>query len=348
MRICSTGVGSLLALLLLLPSTAGAAQKCFQDRNEVCLWYLEDRGYFEPPVAGPREATMKVMFPAVSDAVLFVQRPGRRMVWDISVGAEIPLLGYETSLSSTKDLTAGEWGVGLWLPIAFHMIEDFKDDSDPILDTDYRFGGALKFAFGLADLQWLEARLYIGHESTHIGDEFALAAQRADPTAFMRINVSHEDWDGSASYRAIWSELHHVRAIAGVVGLLDPDAGYYSHSTLETNGRAVTPSNNNFEPYLAFEWFHEEELLGTGWGPWLSLDLRYRSAYEYQRPSRDVDEARQLSFNVLLGIRQLERPYLGTGVPDLYLRYYRGVNPAGQFRSQRDYDLYGFGIHVPL
>ncbi len=33
---------------------------------------------------------------------------------------------------------------------------------------------------------------------------------------------------------------------------------------------------------------------------------------------------------------------------DIYLRVHYGVDPAGQFRSQSHYVLYGFGIHVPI
>lgn len=40
-------------------------------------------------------------------------------------------------------------GLGVWLPIAFHMAEDFKDESNPIVDTDYRFGVMLKSQIGL-------------------------------------------------------------------------------------------------------------------------------------------------------------------------------------------------------
>lgn len=30
------------------------------------------------------------------------------------------------------------------MPISFHMVEDFKDDSSPIINTDYRFSGMIK------------------------------------------------------------------------------------------------------------------------------------------------------------------------------------------------------------
>lgn len=41
-------------------------------------------------------------------------------------------------------VAAGAIGIGFWLPLSFHTIEDLsKDPSRPILDTDYRFGAQL-------------------------------------------------------------------------------------------------------------------------------------------------------------------------------------------------------------
>lgn len=315
---------------------------------EAKIWGLEDREYFDPHIAGPREATVKILFPASSPAFPYAQTEGRRLVWDISLGKEIPLIGYETSSSKYNSLGKGDWGCGLWLPVGFHMIEDLNgDDSSPILDTDYRFGLMLKGRFTLADQFWLKLRASVGHESTHVGDEFSLAAQRAEPRTFTRINVSHEDWDFTAGLDFILSEKHEIHVLLGLVGLVRPSHGYYSTDLLETNGAVVPVSHNNLEPYLSAEYFFLKSMLGT-WAPWVSLDLRYRSVYDYTRADASIPEERNISTNFLVGLRNQERKRGEKGAVDVYLRVYYGVNPAGQFRSQDGYLLYGFGIHVPI
>jgi hypothetical protein len=328
--------GALVALLF----TAAAAR--------ADVWGLEDIHYFDPPIAGPREATIKVLFPAWSQAFPFAQKAGSRWVWDISLGKEIPIVGYQTTDQRDGEFAVGDWGLGLWIPIGFHMVEDLSGDpSSPILDTDYKFGGSIKFRLGVARETWLKARLTIGHESTHIGDEFALAAQRNSPTEFLRINVSHEDWDFATGLDTIIAELHQLRGSIGLLGLLNPSKGYYSTDVLETNGRVVPASHNNLEPYGDVEYFHGTPVLGT-WGPWVSTDLRYRSIYDYTRSSAAVAERRQLSLNVLVGLRDVEQKPTQKGKVDVYFRYYYGVNPAGQFRSQGNYTLVGLGLHVPI
>jgi hypothetical protein len=308
------------------------------------VWGLEDHSYFDPHISSPRDAMIKILFPAWSDAFQYAQKGGGRLVWDISLGKEIPIVGYATTPDDM--LPQGRWGVGLWLPVGFHMIEDLTgDDSAPILDTDYRFAAMLKARYAPWDEVWLKARLSVGHESTHIGDEFALAAQRAQAD-FLRINVSHEDWDAAAGVDALVGD-HEIDLLAGASGLLRPSRGYYSTSTLETNGVEVPRSHNNLEPYFSLQYFYLAGLLGS-WSPWLSIDARHRSVYDYTRASAATPEERQWSFNVLVGLRDEEQYYGQKGKIDVYGRLYYGVNPAGQFRNDGDYLLFGIGIHVPI
>jgi hypothetical protein len=50
----------------------------------------------------------------------------------------------------------------------------------------------------------------------------------------------------------------------------------------------------------------------------------------------------------MIGLRDIMRRPKERGAADLYLRFYYGVNPKGQFRSQRDYRLIGLGLRVDL
>src|SRR5687767_14193249 len=103
--------------VLLLARPAGA--QLFRDFD----WY-------EPLTAEQRAARIAVNFGA-TDAFEFSVEPGRRFVWDIHLGRELPMIAFVKAVNPSV-FRAGEWGVGLWAPVSFHMIEDFKDPSNPI------------------------------------------------------------------------------------------------------------------------------------------------------------------------------------------------------------------------
>src|SRR5215831_2116370 len=173
------------------------------------VWALENHGYFDPVLAEPRAAQTTALFPARADSFPFAVTDGSSLVWDISVGTEIPIVGFSSSrgTESPVGVGAGHFGFGIWLPLSFHMIEDLsKDPSIPILNTDYRFAGLVKAQWGLADNTafWssahLGAKFQFGHESTHIGDEFTLGALRTHPAEFIRVNVSYEYYEVAGSF----------------------------------------------------------------------------------------------------------------------------------------------------
>ncbi len=80
-----------------------------------------------------------------------------------------------------------------------------------------------------------------------------------------------------------------------------------------------------------------------------SIDVRDQTVYDYRDPAEVGDSRHKLSINLLVGWRRKPASDpLGKLLPALYLRYYHGVNPNGQFRSQSDYDLFGFGFRFGL
>ena len=324
---------------------------------------MENRGYYQALLAETHAAQVNLLFPASASEFPFAIEAGRRLVWNIDLGKEIPLFGWETDLASKNDLPPGAFGLGLWLPVDFHMIEDIgTDPSNPIIDTDYRFSGMLKAQRGLAqnssvclgaDTCRFGLRLQVGHESTHLGDEFSLAAELNHPN-FERINVSYEYWELGASMDFDIGE-GELTTRGGVIRVIDPDKGWYSFDLAETNNRIIPLSSDPSEWYLGLQW-EREERWSTGLLPWLfrkevgyflSLEAKERNVYDYQRINRDVPEDERWSFNVMMGLRPA-RAFLEKGVPDIYLRWYEGVNPFGQFRSQRNFRMFGFGIHVDM
>ena len=122
-------IGIAVASLLL---TGLAGQAWAQAPARGCrVWALQNRGYYDPLLADVRGANVQAMAWGRADAFPFVQQPGARRIWDISVGKEIPIAGCETGPGDDAPLGAGRWGFGLWTPVSVHMVEDFVDESNP-------------------------------------------------------------------------------------------------------------------------------------------------------------------------------------------------------------------------
>ena len=303
-------------------------------------WFLNDRGYYEPLIAEPHAARLFLLFPGWSSEFPHSVNTGNRFAWQVSTGREIPIAGWQ-SASGTERLEKGQIGFGVWIPIAFHMIEDFKDTSNPIVDTDYRFGFMGKLQYGLGSAWWLGVRFVPwAHESTHLGDEYTLLAQR-DP-AFERVNVSYEYYEYGFS-------LEHSFGTNGRLfvrhGGLTPwgDDGYYSDHLLGETDGTITPSRKNYEPSFGAEIRLPSAINtnGTTRRQWFaSLDARHKLAYAYHQRSA-ADERRHLSWSFAVGQTDTET---GTRVLQAYFVYaYHGVNPYGQLRTQPDHTAVGLG-----
>jgi hypothetical protein len=308
-------------------------------------WLFQRRAYFTPALSDPRAAILKIAFPARAASVPFAEHARPGTVWDITMGQELPLVGVQTSTLAGEWLDAGHLGAGLWLPVGFHMIEDLgKDRSNPVLNVDYRFGLMAKAQLGLP---WAPAgdftgsvvavQVHVGHESTHVGDEFTLNALDAYGDAFRRVNVSYQFVEPGVMVGVRWPTWRgRLLARCLFVAFTGSDS-WYSPDLEQPRGAMVAPSRRNYEPSLSVEATTE-----WPWRPFLSLDLRPRTVYDYDRASGRDGEGFQWSVNALGGIRPPAETW--GGLTHLYLRAYYGVNPAGQFREQRDWWLLGLGL----
>src|SRR2546428_2438978 len=128
-----------LALFVCLVVTADVAHA----QSTVRTVTFRDEPYYEPLYAEPRAARVMLLIPAWSEAFPQSVEPGSRFAWQIVLGRELPILAV-SSQQTDGTLQNGKWGVGVWIPVSFHMVEDFKDESNPIVDTDYRFGFMVK------------------------------------------------------------------------------------------------------------------------------------------------------------------------------------------------------------
>src|SRR5215471_3601069 len=331
------------------------------------IWALEQHHYYDSVLSDPRAPQTTVLFPAKADAFPFAVKDGSSLVWDLSVGAAIPILGFG-SHRGTEDPTGVPprgVGIGMWFPLSFHMIEDMgKDPSNPILDTDYRFGGLVKTQFGLPiggdgkalHSAHLGVKFQFGHESTHLGDEFELGALREHQAEFVRVNVSYEYYDVGASFEPNFGKKdgqHQVKIRAGNIWLWKPEKGWYSRELLQPFGSFIQGSSRNHEPYVQAEW-KWQDAIGEDLSLVASFDARNRTIYQYTPAPDDTKtnptEPTEWSLNTIVGVRQDRKGQGLSGkiTPTYYFRFYHGVNPNGQFRSQRGFTEFGFGVHFSL
>jgi hypothetical protein len=305
-------------------------------------WFATPKRYFDPLIADPRAAHQQATV-GVSKSPPFLQNQTEHaMMWDIDVGAEIPLVGREKylGLGGRVDDVKGV-GAGLWFVFDFHMIEDLKDVSNPILNTDYRFSALFKAQKGLGNTRWLGVKAQAGHESTHLGDEYSLAARRLYEE-FTRINVSYEWLDVALSYE--WdSPAAQWTTRAGLITTLPFGDSYYTTDTLETNGRIIQPSETSVEPYVGVQ---RRADLSPNWGWYGAADLRFKAVYDYDKADPSDAEPRRPALNVLVGLWPQKGHIGGLGVASPFVRGYYGVNPHGQFRNEERFWLVGAGLRL--
>lgn len=315
-------------------------------------WWFFSRNpqYYDPLIAGIRDAQVSALFPAFYDRMpMMVSRDGTRFGWDIDLGAELPIFGRDPVDSTFMNgrPPAGRWSWGFWIPVDFHMIEDFRDTSAPIVNTDYRFSGMVKVIRGLPNDRWISGRVQYGHESTHLGDEFSLHAEHAFPTTFERINVSWQYLDIGAAYDwPIRGSRWSVRG--GVTSTFPFRQSYYSvdlNSITISRIGPVTPSKNWYDPYAGAEVRRDHALFRQTWDVYASAELRWRSVYDYHKASANQSEERQPSVNLIAGIVKNGAANM-IGRPSPFVRFYHGVNPHGQFRNQKNYTEAGIGIRL--
>ena len=342
----TAGAGSLYAQPS--PESAPRANPPTSEASSALFGGLKSRMFRNLPLydalrAEHHAARNKLLIPAWSDEFPHSENMGSRFAWQVHLGGEFPIVAFSTS-SVDDRMEPGKWGFGLWTPVSFHMIEDFKDDSNPIVDTDYRFGAMFKFQYGLREGLRLGVR-YVpwAHESTHLGDEYVIIAQR--PTLeprFERVNVSYEyqEYGVSLEGDSLLTEEDEWTVRHGGIVPWGSD-GYYSDHLLGSDDAVLTASRKNYEPSLAAEyvlppWPDE----GTSRRVYLSFDVRNKLVYNYHQTA-DNPERRQWSWNLHIG-RTLQRND-DKALKDYFVQIYRGVNPYGQLRSQSDYWSIGFG-----
>jgi hypothetical protein len=338
--------GAILLVHVTARAQVPAAQPSDDSTPTAHTYAFTDLPYYEPLRAEPRAARILILFPAWSKAFPNVQNGGNRFAWQIVLGKELPLVARSNESVNANVLRAGKWGVGLWLPLSFHMIEDFKDESNPIVDTDYRFGFMVKAAYGVTDKVRLNFRLVPwAHESTHIGDEYTIHALTMNPT-FERVNVSYEYHEYGISLEGRPGGNADLVLRTGGISPWN-NKGYYDTNLLGSTVGTLTPSQHVFEPSVGGE--YRAGAISSGWlhallkkrQPYLSIDTRDKLVYNYHQTPTSPEE-RQWSWSAQIGAT-VPNNTKGEVLKQYFLQFYSGVNPYGQLRSQKDYWSLGIG-----
>lgn len=366
------------------------------------MWYLERRGYWQPVIADVRgnSNTIGLPFATYFKTYEYANPTGALGSWpmrgardgvDIALGKELALLGMEHrpapvdvqgEEAGVRD-AGNRWqgslpgasyrGMGVWTYMHWHMLGDLLAPSAPLVNNDYRIGGAINGMWQPADRIALRGSFKAGHESSHLGDELTLA-NAANPS-FMRVNVSYEFLDAGLGCTLVVSHrdagrltAYGLRSIglpfavdrrlrrgetggevtlelrAGTMFLLAPDRhGFYAYDLAETHQQALRRSQDTNEHYLQASL--TESHGGSKW--FVSADLRRRIIFRYL-PAGDLSrEGYAYSTNVMVGIKDFRDPAVSQ-LASLYVRYYRGVNPNGQFQNQERFWLLGPGISFDL
>ena len=131
-----TNAGARAALTCLFVSALwfpepATAQPAPQPQNEpLHTKFFRDQPWYDPLRAEPHEGKVQLLIPAWAKEFPQSMEPGTRFSWQITLGREIPIFAVSPQSSDVK-LDPKKWGLGLWTPVHFHVIEDFKDHRRP-------------------------------------------------------------------------------------------------------------------------------------------------------------------------------------------------------------------------
>ncbi|MFC2125354.1 hypothetical protein ACFLU5_11115 [Bacteroidota bacterium] len=273
----------------------------------------------------------------------------------VNLGVIIPI--YTTNFDEDRK------GFSLSIPLHELILLDlFESTTSPIINTDYSFGVQFKF-INRVNRGWLKSYTLlfapIYHQSTHIGDELT-NYRKEEQLPITRVNVSHNFselsfWINEPEQYAGFNQsfrfsLMYVLAQANTV----PKNNWYWYSARpeEADTSLFNPTSKRAEFYFQYQLQTGNYFLSGGkLKNVFSLEIRNRLRYGYPKfrfednewVSEDVVEKRTWNLNLYFGWRIMNTDildnHLGFG-----LRYYRGINPHGQFRNMDDYQFIGMSL----
>jgi hypothetical protein len=211
----------------------------------------------------------------------------------VSFGEFFSLAGYDAGASGRFEL-----GVQAGVFATF----DLDSESFDLINADYLIALPLAWRAGP-----FAAQARVGHQSSHLGDEFLL---RADVD---RINLSYEMVD----LRLSWSPIEELRLYAG--------GGYLVHT--DPDGLKPGSLQAGVEFDSRADWF------GGFLSPVAALDLQ-----------RLEESESEVDVSARIGV-EFARPDSAKRRVLLLFEYYRGRNSDGQFYDEK-VETFGLGLHL--
>ncbi|MCF6184172.1 MAG: DUF1207 domain-containing protein [Bacteroidales bacterium] len=225
------------------------------------------------------------------------------------------------------------------------LVDMFEKTTAPVINTDYWFGTEIKFIKRFQDKKYIKNIglniLPLFHESTHLGDEFILNGFTKIPD-FKRINISYEAWKFSVILNDPDTLNGNILSLkASIQNLWTLKDGWYFTDSLEVKGANIPLSKKTFEWYFSANYQRIKGLLcSEKWVNIFSVQVNNRIQFSYEP---NIPEKRIWSYNLYFGWKYKisDKAFRNVG---FFLRYYRGLNPHGQFRNIGDYRFTGLSI----
>lgn len=307
-------------------------------------WFSYERNN-QPYIAEMHSPSVKLELVNINKFHPFYYKnnPDERPFIEVQMGYQLPVLTYE------KQGEQGRFQVSFYTPVSvLTLVDMFESVTAPVINNDYRFGANILFLFAPEKSKNGFVKNYhirlvpMFHESTHIGDEFALHGYEQIPD-FSRINVSYEAWQiiaGINRYRN--DQKNNLSAEIGYQRLMPYKEGYYNIDSLEVKGGDITLSESRDLWFARAEYYHSlKSENGTSTELVASTEVRRETKFGY---TLDDPEKRVWSMNFYLGCRfPIKNSQKQFG---MYYRYYRGIVPYGQFRDANGFVLHGISLIV--
>ena len=326
---------------------AAAEATCGFDLEDRRFYTFDDFQYFKPPIADIRtpRTTARLYrdepLPFTAGAA-GVDSTSTSVFFDGSFGETFPFMGWNLEPGDITNCMSAA-GLVTYFQASAHTLVDLSQNSNPVVNTDYRVGFGLS-GRPLRAFRPLAFKLQAFHESTHLGDEYTLNA--AEVPAFRRYNVSYE-------------------ALEALLALdyFDHGGGFWTPAYVRVygGGRRLTsgfdlfsPWKREFEEYVTLDTFGPDPLLAASqYEIQLGGELFIRSweadhqshghfwKWQYIMGAVDLSRSNLLdpvnpktvwSTHAMVGVVWGEY-FQAKGSNQLAIDWYRGVNPHGQFRD---------------
>lgn len=268
-----------------------------------------------------------------------------------------PVLGAQLPIYYCKN-NKNRWSLSI--PISFSTWLDFTEKrTAPILNTDYRFA-FIEFNYS----HKLDASIIknigfrfipVFHESTHIGDELAIAKNK-DTITTPRINVSYETYELAVIVNDSYNQkIKNFSFRLGAKFLWNPKKGYYTVDSLDNlKGEKINSTKRWIEPYFQYQyqnpngWLSNHRMMFVFSQDFyvrvlFSYPFRYYDGYKGNIVRGELPESYHLNINTLIGWKFLnaKKEISNMGV---FLKLYIGMNPHGQYRNIPAYPWLGINF----